>query len=130
LSIVSSDIKFSNKVSNATTHPYLPVIAVPENILIRHIFKDNSLTPGRFLVLILAIDFLIIVLVLLLLSRVTSKNFVKPLKLLIEGARQISKGNYSARISLKSKNEFGKLRDAFNTMAAEIEKEKLLKEKS
>ncbi|MGK0468326.1 HAMP domain-containing sensor histidine kinase [Clostridium sp.] len=63
-------------------------------------------------------------------SRITSNNFVKPLKKLLSGVEKIASGDYSARVELKSKNEFGDLKDAFNLMAQKIEIEKNLKEKS
>jgi len=63
-------------------------------------------------------------------SRVTSNNFVKPLKKLLSGVTRIADGDYSARVELRSKNEFGELKDAFNIMAEKIEIEKNLKEKS
>jgi len=63
-------------------------------------------------------------------SRITSNNFVKPLKKLLRGVTKIAAGDYSARVELKSKNEFGDLKDAFNLMAQKIESEKNLKEKS
>ncbi|MFT5874336.1 MAG: signal transduction histidine kinase [Clostridium sp.] len=67
---------------------------------------------------------------LIIYSRVTSNNFVKPLKKLLSGVTTIASGDYSARVELRSTNEFGELKDAFNIMAEKIEIEKNLKEKS
>jgi len=67
---------------------------------------------------------------LIIYSRVTSNNFVKPLKKLLSGVTRIAGGDYSARVELGSTNEFGELKDAFNIMAEKIETEKNLKEKS
>ncbi|MBC8061965.1 MAG: HAMP domain-containing histidine kinase, partial [Clostridiaceae bacterium] len=71
-----------------------------------------------------------LILGLIIYSRVTSNNFVKPLKKLLSGVTRIAGGDYSARVELKSKNEFGDLKDAFNIMAEKIEIEKNLKERS
>jgi signal transduction histidine kinase len=109
---------------------FLLVVAVPEKQLIEYVLKGNRLEPKKFMVLMILIDLVILTLVFIILSRATSTNFIKPLKLLTEGARQISKGNYNARIDLKSSNEFGELRDTFNHMAEKIEIERSLKEKS
>ncbi|MDP4090957.1 MAG: HAMP domain-containing sensor histidine kinase [Bacillota bacterium] len=107
---------------------FLLIVGVPENRFLKYIVNDYKLSPGKFIIITLAFDIGILVLVFILLSKATSRNFIKPLKLLTEGASRISKGDYGTRISLKSKNEFGELRDAFNMMAEEIEKERLLKE--
>ena len=45
-----------------------------------------------------------------------------PIQKLAEGARRLAGGDYSTRVSMKSRNEVGVLTDAFNQMGDEIEK--------
>ncbi|MFD3157765.1 ATP-binding protein [Haloimpatiens sp. FM7330] len=63
-------------------------------------------------------------------SRLTSKNFVTPLKIILKGVDNIAQGDYSTRIHLKCRNEFSNLKDAVNIMASKIEEETNLKEKA
>src|SRR3712207_971422 len=48
----------------------------------------------------------------------------------MDGVNNITEGDYTTRIKLKAKNEFGKLSDAFNLMTRRLEKETKLKEQS
>ncbi|WP_032122742.1 HAMP domain-containing sensor histidine kinase [Clostridium amazonitimonense] len=109
---------------------FLVVIAIPKDAAKNIMRTHRKLSPKYFILLATSIGLFILLLGFIIYSRISSKNFVRPLKLLIEGARKISKGDYSARIYLKSENEFGELRDVFNDMAEKLEKEKRLKEKS
>lgn len=88
---------------------------------------DNFIT---IIILAALIDVISLISGLIIYSRITSNNFVKPLKKLLSGVTRITGGDYSARVELRSKNEFGELKDAFNIMAEKIEFEKNLKEKS
>ncbi|HEY5563659.1 MAG TPA: HAMP domain-containing sensor histidine kinase [Clostridiaceae bacterium] len=90
-----------------------------------------SINNFLFMVILAVImNFASFILGLIIYSRVTSNNFVKPLKKLLSGVTRIAEGDYSARVELRSRNEFGDLKDAFNIMAEKIESEKNLKEKS
>ncbi|HHX38075.1 MAG TPA: HAMP domain-containing protein [Clostridiaceae bacterium] len=53
-----------------------------------------------------------------------------PLKKLCDGTRLLRKGDYSARVDLQLKNEFAELQNTFNDMAARIEHEIALRQKS
>lgn len=48
--------------------------------------------------------------------------FTKPLSTISHAAREMAKGNYSVRVSLKSDDEIGVLSQDFNTMASEVER--------
>lgn len=63
-------------------------------------------------------------------SRITSRFFISPLRVLIDGAETFASGDYSARIVLKTTNEFQDLGDTLNLMASRISEEQYLKEKS
>lgn len=73
---------------------------------------------------------IIFVLMMIIYAKFTSKNLTMPLKELMRGVKKVIKGDYSTRIYLKSQNELGELRDAFNLMVEKIEEERKLKEKS
>ncbi|ERI95073.1 ATPase/histidine kinase/DNA gyrase B/HSP90 domain protein [Clostridiales bacterium oral taxon 876 str. F0540] len=109
---------------------FLLVIAVPEKEYFKSLVYERKFTPKNYLYVVIILNILMFIVFFLIVSRVTSKNLTKPLKLLTKGAREISKGNYDTRIELKSKNEFGELRDAFNNMAEKIAVERTLKEKA
>lgn len=109
---------------------FLLIIAIPRDSAESFRMNHRKLSPKYFIMLAVFIALFILLLGLIVYSRISSKNFVKPLKLLIEGSNKISNGDYSARIYLKSKTEFGELRDVFNSMAEKLENEKMLKEKS
>jgi len=46
----------------------------------------------------------------------------QPVRRLAEGARRLAGGDYSSRVSVRSRNEVGVLADAFNQMGEEIQK--------
>lgn len=72
---------------------------------------------NRFFVMINWIVGPLLVLLLYLLIR----HLTKPLKLLSETTKTIAEGNYSNRVELHSKDEFGELAMNFNRMAAVVE---------
>lgn len=49
-----------------------------------------------------------------------AKRITRPVRALSEGAREIGAGHLDHRIALESRDEFGSLVDAFNTMAEEL----------
>ena len=53
-------------------------------------------------------------------SVILSLNITTPLRRLTEGATELSKGNYEQTISVKSRDEIGKLAKSFNDMAKAI----------
>lgn len=56
-------------------------------------------------------------------SKLTSISIINPLKKLCFSARCLKDGDYSSRVNLNLKNEFGELECIFNEMAQQIEKE-------
>ncbi|MEJ8552799.1 HAMP domain-containing sensor histidine kinase [Tepidibacter sp. Z1-5] len=88
----------------------------------------------KFIQKVFKVTFTIFVLVLLIViiiyAKWTSISLVKPIKSLVKGVNEISKGNYDTRINIKSKNELGILKDAINNMSKKIEEEIFLREKA
>ena len=63
-------------------------------------------------------------------SKLTSISIINPLKKLCSSAQKLKEGDYSSRVNLNLKNEFGELENIFNQMATQIEKEISLKNHS
>ncbi|HBZ41363.1 MAG: hypothetical protein A2Y20_03490 [Firmicutes bacterium GWF2_51_9] len=56
------------------------------------------------------------------LSRIGSRQFLKPIRKLSEAVTQIKHGNYSHRVVMKASKEFEAVGELFNEMAEEVEK--------
>ena len=73
---------------------------------------------------------IIIVLVLIVISYLFSREISKPLAQLSEATKKIGSGNFKFRISLNRNDEFGILSNSFNQMADSLEKTTTSKEKA
>jgi signal transduction histidine kinase len=51
-----------------------------------------------------------------------SRPILHPVRVLSNAAKRIGSGNFTERIKIKEKNEFGQLAKAFNTMASDLER--------
>ncbi|HNM04252.1 MAG TPA: adenylate/guanylate cyclase domain-containing protein [Leptospiraceae bacterium] len=65
--------------------------------------------------------FIIVFIVSLAVSMMLSVYFTKPIQILTESTVQLAKGDLNYRISMRSKDELGRLADSFNSMASSIE---------
>jgi len=63
-------------------------------------------------------------------SRLSSIGIINPLKKLCNSARRLKEGDYSSRVELNLRNEFGELENIFNEMAQQIEQEISLRRQS
>lgn len=104
------------------------------SLIIIHVSDDSYLISeeyivniyyGMFVSIILSIIFIIVVF-----SRISAKRVVRPIGELVNGVEHITLGDYSSRMSFRSNNELGHLRDSINTMAETIENEISLREKT
>ncbi len=66
--------------------------------------------------------FLLIVVFIIFFSIVLSRKLTMPIKKLIRGTKEISKGNLKARININTKDEFETLAKSFNQMAVDLQK--------
>lgn len=73
---------------------------------------------------LLIIGLFVVICVLILFSIITANPLIKPITSLIDSVSEMSSGNYSIRLSNKSKNELGLLVDGFNKMAETIENQR------
>lgn len=73
------------------------------------------------------------VVMILLVSLVAAWHFtvtvLRPVRLLMKGAREVSGGNLAHHITIRSRNELGRLADAFNAMTDSLRREKELNER-
>jgi signal transduction histidine kinase len=69
----------------------------------------------------LMITGLIAALVALIIGLILTRQITRPIKALVNGARQITRGNLSHRVNIKTKDELGNLGQSFNTMAASLD---------
>ncbi|RXI46506.1 sensor histidine kinase [Clostridium tetani] len=106
------------------------VVYLPNDNYFITTIKDQKIKPRTFFRIAILGYIIIFALIMIMYAKFTSKNLTMPLKELMKGVKKIIKGDYSTRIYLKSQNEFGDLRDAFNLMVEKIEEERKLKEKS
>lgn len=121
---------FTFKTRYNSDKDFLLVVAIPKNVNTNFSLKHTRLSRKQFLIISVAICLLILTIIFILYARITSRYFIKPLQILTEGANKLAKGNYSTRIGMRTRNEFGELSDALNIMAQKIEEERKLKEKS
>jgi len=113
------------------------IVTFPASIRIDFSFIWNaSAATGDFGKAALVLGAVILVYLLLLAaftmiySKITSLKITGPLRKLCDGTRLLREGDYSARVDLRLKNEFAELQNTFNGMAARIERETALREKS
>ncbi|MEL6927648.1 MAG: cache domain-containing protein, partial [Cyanobacteria bacterium J06600_6] len=73
----------------------------------------------------------IIVLLVTLISSLLSYYFVRPIRTLIDGFRQVGKGSTDVKLKIKSKDEFRELGNSFNDMVDKLDhQKKLVREKN
>lgn len=109
--------------------------------------NDDTLTSGIFLIkspwedklleingLYNTITVLILMLCLfitfIILSKSTAKDFLVPIKKLLEGFQEFQNHHYNYRIKFNSSNELDELKDAFNQMSQTVHHEMILREKA
>ncbi|MGB2877842.1 MAG: ATP-binding protein [Dehalococcoidales bacterium] len=58
----------------------------------------------------------------LVIGLILTRQITRPVRALISGARHLTKGELSYRVTVKSRDEIGELADSFNIMASSLEK--------
>ena len=73
----------------------------------------------------------VIVLLVTLITSILSYYFVRPIRALIDGFRQLGKGSTAVKVKVKTKDEFRELANSFNEMVDKLDQQKkLLQEKN
>ncbi len=65
---------------------------------------------------------IVAVLLSIIISVIAARRITGPLETLTESSRAIAKGDFSKRVTLKSRTEIGELADTFNHMSADLER--------
>lgn len=129
--------KYSYSIAYNDNNNFWLIVTFPTSVRIDFNVAHNNLyssadikTVSLFMALLVLTYLLMLAISTLIYSRITAKSFIEPLKRLQNFAFNIRKGNYSTRIDVREKNEFGDLEHAFNEMADKIQNEIELREKS
>ncbi|MEW9096866.1 MAG: HAMP domain-containing sensor histidine kinase [Clostridiaceae bacterium] len=124
--------KFIYSIAYDKENDFYLLVYLPNDKYFNNGIKKSPVFISVRLFFITAILLYIIIftIIMIIYAKLTSRNLTKPLKELMNGVKSISKGDYSARINVRSRNEFGNLGYAFNLMVEKIEEERKLKEKS
>ncbi len=59
-----------------------------------------------------------------------AKRIVAPVKAIAGAAQQVASGDYTQRVPVKSKDELGEMASAFNTMAEDLEEQRVLRQRA
>lgn len=91
--------------------------------------------PGLFLTLFniriqIGLTLFIIIILTLFGNILMTRNLIRPLKNLIKGTKEVTKGNLDYVIKVAAKDELGELTNNFNSMVQQLKKEKLVSEKA
>ncbi len=128
---------YSYSVAYNENENFWLIITFPTAIRIDLSITYNSLytspdKPAAVWVIILGAFIYVLMLVIstLIYSRMTAKSFTRPLSMLQESSSRLSRGDYSSRVNLNLRNEFGDLERSFNNMAEKIEEEIELRKES
>jgi len=123
------DIKYSLYSQYLQEEDSIIVVGCPYS----EITKPNIFTkiiPYKVLIKILSLfNVLLILLIVYIFAKATSKLFIKPIKILLSGVMEITNNNYDVNIKIDTKNEFLDLANGFNMMAETIRNEIREKEK-
>ena len=75
----------------------------------------------RWLVLILALVFIVVINISILVLLRAAAMVTRPMDRLIEGTRELGKGRFDHRVRIEQNDEFGELARAYNSLAADLE---------
>jgi sigma-B regulation protein RsbU (phosphoserine phosphatase) len=68
----------------------------------------------------------ILAIIMLMLAFTFSRTVTRPIRALSEGARQLAEGNFDSQVAIKSRDEFGKLGQIFNTIGPQLKQKEAL----
>lgn len=133
----SKGIPYSYSIEYNSKEQFWIVVTFPTSIRIDFAIVHNeefaSVDKQRVVGLIVAIILFYLILLAIstvIYSKLTSVGILTPLKKLCSSTKRIKDGDYSARVDLNLKNEFGELELIFNGMAQKIQEEISLRRQS
>ena len=133
----SQGIPYSYSIEYNSKGQFWLVVTFPTSIRIDFtIVHNKDLTSVDtqgvvgFLVAVMLFYLILLAISTVIYSKLTSISIVNPLKKLSNSAQRLREGDYTSRVNLNLKNEFGELEDTFNAMAQQIEQEISLRKQS
>ncbi|HKM34074.1 MAG TPA: HAMP domain-containing sensor histidine kinase [Lachnospiraceae bacterium] len=133
----SKGVKYSYSIEYNAKEQFWLIVTFPTSIRIDFAIaynKDNKSVDkqGVVNVIVSVVLFYLMLLAIstVIYSKLTSISIINPLKKLCKSVQKLKEGDYSSRVNLNLKNEFGELENIFNEMAIQIEKEICLKNQS
>lgn len=133
----SKGVQYSYSIEYNSKEKFWLIVTFPTSIRIDFAIVHNKDFASVDTQVVLAVILAVIILYIILLgistivySKLTSINIINPLEKLCYGVARFKEGDYSSRVKLNLKNEFGELEFVFNEMADQIEKEIYLKRQS
>jgi len=126
--------KYSYSIKYNSSEQFWLILTFPTSIridfAIAHNDEFNSVDAQSVIGVIVAVIMFYLILLAactVIYSKLTSISIINPLKKLCISAKKLKEGDYSSRVTLNLKNEFGELECIFNEMANQIENEIYLK---
>lgn len=102
----------------------LVVFGVPYENINKH-NNYNPLTGNKNqIIALIVINIILLLIILYLFAKWAARKFIKPINILNNGMKEITKGNYGECVNIKKDNEFKELADGFNLMSEAIKLEK------
>lgn len=93
--------------------------------------SKEVLPEALFIVSVLCvICFMVIFIYIFIYSRLTSKYFIRPLDMFCNMLKNLEKGMYKERLSVKEDDEFGMLAESFNKLADSLENERTMRKET
>lgn len=133
----SNEVEYCYNILYNESQEFWLIVTFPTSIKINFSIIHNKTHPSKdgeiifdILVTIGILFFLLLAITTIIYSKISSFGIIVPLRKLCEGTNGLRNGEYSTRVNLGLKNEFGELESTFNNMADKIQKEILLREAS
>lgn len=128
---------YSYSIEYNSKNQFWLIVTFPTSIRIDFAIVHNKDFPSvdtqgvlGFIVAVILFYLILLSISTVIYSKITSISIINPLKELYSSAMRLKEGDYSSRVELNLKNEFGDLENIFNEMAQEIEKEISLRKQS
>ncbi|MGL4772481.1 MAG: histidine kinase dimerization/phospho-acceptor domain-containing protein, partial [Clostridium sp.] len=100
----------------------IPVEMVEMSFSIIKVEDDYAEKLGKHIAMVMFVIVpIFLVIAIFLYSLITSRNIIKPMKLIKKGIKKMTSGDYSTRIYFQGNNELSEIKDALNFMAEKIE---------
>ena len=133
----SNGISYSYSIKYNSKRRFWLVVTFPTSIRIdfaivhnKHFASVDAQNVVGFMVAIILFYLILLAISTVIYSKLTSISILNPLKKLCSSAGRLKDGDYTSRVDLNLKNEFGELEYIFNQMAQQIEQEISLRKES